>query len=137
MRDEEWRFTNVAPIASAEFQVAGADAARASEAELAGYLYSEADAPDRDRQRPFAPELSRAEGLPAGVVTGSLAAAVTEQPDIVQRYFGQLADFGTRAFTALNTALASDGAYVYIPDGVVLETAASPAVRDDDRQRGR
>jgi Fe-S cluster assembly protein SufD len=55
------------------------------------------------------------------VRVGSLAAAVTEQADVVQRYLGQLAEFGTRAFTALNTALASDGAYIYIPDGVVLE----------------
>jgi Fe-S cluster assembly protein SufD len=60
---------------------------------------------------------------------------VTDQPDVVQRYLGQLADFGARAFTALNTALASDGAYVYIPDGVILEqplhllfvTTTSPA----------
>jgi Fe-S cluster assembly protein SufD len=69
----------------------------------------------------LAPELSRTANLPEGVHVGSLAAAVTEQSDVVQRYFGQLADFGTRAFTALNTALASDGAYVYIPDGVILE----------------
>ena len=45
----------------------------------------------------------------------------TEHADVVQRYLGQLADFGTKAFTALNTALAADGAYVHIPDGVVLE----------------
>jgi Fe-S cluster assembly protein SufD len=121
VRDEEWRFTNVAPIASAEFKLAGADSARVSESELAGYLYSGADHRIVIVNGVFAPDLSHAAGLPPGVVAGSLAAAVTEQPDIVQRYFGQLADFGTRAFTALNTALAADGAFVYIPDGVVVE----------------
>jgi Fe-S cluster assembly protein SufD len=40
---------------------------------------------------------------------------------MVARYLGQLADFGTRAFPALNTAFLQDGAYVHIPDGVVLD----------------
>jgi Fe-S cluster assembly protein SufD len=120
-RDEEWRFTSVAPIAAAEFRPAGADAARATEAELAGYLYSDAALRIVIVNGQFAPELSRAADLPAGVRAGSLAGAVTEQADVVQRYLGQLADFGTRAFTALNTALASDGAYVHIADGVILE----------------
>ena len=82
----------------------------------------------------FVPALSRTTGLPAGVRVGSLAAAVSDHTEVVQRYLGQLAEFGNRAFTALNTALATDGAYVYIPDGVVLEqpihllfvTTASP-----------
>ena len=134
VRDEDWRFTNIAPIATAEFRPTGADAARATEEELAGYLYSDAEHRIVVVNGRFVPELSRAHGLPAGVRVGSLAAAVTEQAEVVQRYLGQLADFGTKAFTALNTALAADGAYVYIPDGVVLEqplhllfvTTASP-----------
>ena len=121
VRDEEWRFTNVAPIASAEFKPANGDSARPTEEELAGYLYSDAENRIVIVNGSFSPELTRTEGLPAGVRVGSLAAAVTEQPDVVQRYFGQLADFAGRAFTALNTALAADGAYVHIPDGVVLE----------------
>ncbi len=121
VRDEEWRFTNVAPIVAAEFRPAGADATRATEEELAGYLYSDAAHRIVIVNGRLAPDLSRADGLPHGVRVGSLAAAVTDQPDVVPRYLGQLADFGTRAFTALNTALAADGAYVYIPDGVVLE----------------
>jgi Fe-S cluster assembly protein SufD len=120
-RDEDWRFTNVAPIAVAQFRPAGADAGQATEADLAQYLYSDAAHRIVIVNGRFVPELSRAVRLPAGVRVGSLAAAVTEQADVVQRYLGQLAEFGTRAFTALNTALASDGAYIYIPDGVVLE----------------
>jgi Fe-S cluster assembly protein SufD len=121
VRDEEWRFTNVAPIASAEFKPAGADATLATEAELAGYLYSDAAVRIVIVNGHLAPALSRTTGLPTGVRVGSLATAVTDHTEIVQRYLGQLADFGNRAFTALNTALATDGAYVYIPDGVVLE----------------
>jgi Fe-S cluster assembly protein SufD len=121
VRDEDWRFTNVAPIAAGEFRNASADAAHATEAELAGYLYSDAAHRIVIVNGRFAPELSRTSNLPAGVRAGSLAAAVTEQADVVQRYLGQLADFGSRAFAALNTALASDGAYVHVPDGVTLD----------------
>ena len=121
VRDEEWRFTNVAPIAAAEFRPTGADAVHATEAELSGYLYSDAAIRVVVVNGQYVPALSRTAGLPAGVRVGSLAAAVTDHTEVVQRYLGRLADFGTRAFTALNTALAADGAYVYIPDAVVLD----------------
>jgi Fe-S cluster assembly protein SufD len=120
-RDEEWRFTSVAPIAGAEFQPADTAGVRLAQAELDGFVY--ANAPHRlvILNGRFSPELSRFGALPRGVRAGSLAAAVSEHPEAVQRYLGQLAHFSTRAFSALNTALAVDGAYVYIPDGVILE----------------
>lgn len=117
-RDEEWRFTNVAPIASAEFSPVGA---AASEADLSGAIYGDVQNRIVVLNGRFSPELSRVGALPAGVRVGSLATAVTEQADIVQRYLGQLAEFGGRAFTALNTALAGDGAFLYIPDGAIIE----------------
>ena len=80
VRDEEWRFTNVAPIAAAEFRPARPTRPRAAESDLAGYLYTDARAPRRRRQRPLRRRSCRARsGLPAGVRVGSLATAVTEQ----------------------------------------------------------
>ncbi len=117
-REEEWRFTSVAPIASGEFKPVGALAA---EADLSGAIFG--DVPHRIvvLNGRFSPELSRTGALPAGVKVGSLATAVAEQAEIVQRYFGQLAEFGSRSFTALNTALAGDGAFVHVPDGAVID----------------
>lgn len=120
VRDEEWRFTNVAPIAGTEFRAAH-DVAPLTEQDLDAYLYSDAAHRIVIVNGRFSPALSRAFNLPSGVRVGSLAAAVAEHPDVVQRYLGQVAEFGTRAFTALNTATSADGAYVFIPDGVVLE----------------
>jgi Fe-S cluster assembly protein SufD len=119
VRDEEWRFTNVAPIASTEFRPA--PAARLDAEALNAFLY--ADAPFRlvIVNGRFAPELSRTTGLPTGMRFGSLAAASGDHADVVGRYLGQLADANSRAFAALNTAFTHDGAYVFIPDGVVLE----------------
>jgi Fe-S cluster assembly protein SufD len=121
VRDEEWRFTNIAPIANAEFAAAPAETARVNEESLTEFVYS--DAPNRIVvvNGRFSPELSRVQALPNGVRVGSLAAAVTDHADVVPRYLGQLAEFGTKAFTALNTALAVDGVYLHVPDGVVLE----------------
>jgi Fe-S cluster assembly protein SufD len=118
VRDEEWRFTNVAPIAGSEFRPA--PAAQLDADALSSFVY--ADAPFRVVivNGRFAPELSRTAGLPAGLRFGSLASAVTEHADVVGRYLGQLADFGTRAFAALNTAFTHDGAFVYVPDGLVF-----------------
>jgi Fe-S cluster assembly protein SufD len=119
-REEEWRFTSVSPIANAEFDLASA-APALTEDQLNGFVYAGAAHRLVIVNGRFAPALSRVSGLPKGVRFGSLAAAMSEQTDTVARYFGRLADFGTRAFTALNTAFAHDGAFVVIPDGVVLE----------------
>jgi len=121
VRDEEWRFTNISPIANAEFTLANGTATRVNDAIVSGFLYG--DAPHRlvIVNGRFSPELSHVDGLGKGVHVGSLATAVTEQADVVQRYLGRLAEFGTKAFTALNTALAFDGAFVHIPDGIVLD----------------
>ncbi|HET7220027.1 MAG TPA: Fe-S cluster assembly protein SufD [Vicinamibacterales bacterium] len=118
-RDEEWRFTSVAPIVSSEFRPA--PAARLDADALNTFLY--ADAPYRVVvvNGRLATELSRASGLPKGVRFGSLASASIDHADVVGRYLGQLADTAARPFVALNTAFTHDGAYVYVPDGVVLE----------------
>ena len=118
-RDEEWRFTSVAPIAATEFRPA--PSARLDAAVLGGFLY--ADAPFRlvIVNGRLSAELSRTAGLPKGVRFASLASAVTDHADFVGRYLGQLADASTRSFVALNTAFTHDGAYVYVPDGVALD----------------
>src|SRR5215203_6149305 len=119
VREEEWRFTNVAPIAGTEFVVA--PPAPVSVAEVDALPYGSLPLRLVVLNGRFSLELSRLIGLPSGVRAGSLAAAVTEHSEVVPRYLGQLADFGARGFVALNTALAADGAYVYIPDGVVMD----------------
>jgi Fe-S cluster assembly protein SufD len=119
VRDEEWRFTNVAPIASTEFRPA--PAARVDGEALKAFVYADAALRLVIVNGRFAPELSRTAGIPTGVRFGSLAAASTDHADVVGRYLGQLADTTSRAFAALNTAFTHDGAYVFIPDGVVLE----------------
>jgi Fe-S cluster assembly protein SufD len=119
-RDEEWRFTSVAPIAAGEFRVA--PARRLSPQDLEGYLYANAAHRVVLVNGRYSPELSRTAGLPAGTRIGSLAQAIAEQPDELSRYVGRLAALDARAFVALNTALSADGAYVHMPAGAIVET---------------
>lgn len=58
--------------------------------------------------------------LPEGVVVDSLAHAATTHPEIVQKYYGQLAHSEEDGITALNTMLCQDGLFIYIPKGVIV-----------------
>ena len=59
--------------------------------------------------------------LANGVIYGSFAAALQQFPEIIEKYFAQYADSSKNAFTAINTAMAQDGFFIYIPDGVEVE----------------
>lgn len=58
--------------------------------------------------------------LPKGVVVKSLRDAAVENADIVDRYYGKAASLD-HCPTALNTLLAQDGLFVYVPRGVVVD----------------
>ncbi len=118
-RDEEWRFTNVAPIGATDFQPAGQISGTADR--LNGFAYTDAAVRLVVVNGRFDTTLSRVKGLPAGVHAGSLATALKDHADVVQRYFGQLADLNARSFTALNTAFVQDGAFVHVPEGAQVD----------------
>ena len=120
VRDEEWRFTNVSALGSLDFALAGPISGAAER--LHGFAYTDAPLRLVIVNGRFDTTLSRAKGLPAGVVAGSLAVALKDHADVVQRYFGRLADFTSRSFDALNTAFVQDGAFIHLPEGAVLET---------------
>jgi Fe-S cluster assembly protein SufD len=120
VRDEEWRFTNVTALNNIDFAPAGQISGAAER--LHGFAYTDAPVRLVVVNGCFDTTLSRTRGLPAGVQAGSLAVALKDHADVVQRYFGQLADFTSRSFAALNTALFQDGAFVYLPDGAVVDT---------------
>jgi len=118
-RDEEWRFTSVAPIAEGSFALA-ADGAPLSGADVSGYRWTTERAITLvfvDGR--FREDRSEIGALPANVQIGSLARAWSER--VVERSLNTVADSQRQAFTALNTAFLADGAFVSIPDGTVLD----------------
>jgi Fe-S cluster assembly protein SufD len=137
-RQEEWRFTNLAPLARAAFQRAAA-APRIDPAALAPWTF---DAAARlvfvDGW--FAPELSSVAPAAPDLVVASLAGALAREPQRLAALLGRHTPFAERPFVALNTAFLRDGAVVLAPRGAVIErplhllylstpgSAAAPAV---------
>lgn len=58
-----------------------------------------------------------------GIIIGSLAEAMKKYPQLVEAHLGNYADTVSNGFAALNTAFATDGTFIYIPDGVKSEKA--------------
>lgn len=53
-----------------------------------------------------------------GIIFCSMSEAVREYPDLVQQYLGTVVNYRDNFYAALNTAVFSDGSFVYIPKGV-------------------
>lgn len=59
--------------------------------------------------------------LPEGVIVDSLSRIATEQPELVSRYYGRLARTNSDGIVALNTMLAQDGLFIYVPKNVKVD----------------
>ncbi len=114
LRTEDWRFTSIAPLLHEPFELPPAN--HVNPAALPAPT-----APDALRlvfvNGRFAADLSQLANVPAGIAIGSLA----EAPEAVTRSLGRVADYQDQVFTALNTALLGDGAYLLVADGQALD----------------
>ena len=120
-RMEEWRFSNVAPIAGTPF-VAPERAPTYGQAALDALPLPKLGGPELVFVNGwFMPGLSRTDGLPAGVRARSLAEVLVSDPDTVLPHLGRLARIENHAFTALNTAFLRDGAVIEIGAGIVID----------------
>jgi Fe-S cluster assembly protein SufD len=120
-RQEEWRFTNILPITKIQFQPILRN-------ELHGVTKSDLQPYALDHalrlvfvDGMFSQELSDSSSHPAGLIAGSLAETLKKHPDTIQSYFNYLVMGEENAFTTLNTAFLWDGAYISVPQGVILE----------------
>ncbi len=120
-RDEDWRFTNTAPIRELAFESPG------DESIVSPKDISSVSIPGLDGSclvfvnGRFEAELSELGTLPPGVKVLSLADAFASQQALLQKHLGQLAAFDHQPFTALNTALTDDGVVVVVPAGLSVQ----------------
>ena len=61
--------------------------------------------------------------LPEGVIVDSLKNQAEKNPDLIAKYYSKLAKTDEDAVTALNTMLAQDGLFVYVPRNVIVDRA--------------
>ncbi len=119
---EDWRFTNIAPIAKMPFRPA-------FEATPDGVT------PEALKRFPFASlpgarlvfvngqyaaALSKMTKLPAGVRVASIAATLAAEPALLEKHLSASLPVGDNAFTALNQAFFLDGGFIHVPAGKVV-----------------
>lgn len=63
----------------------------------------------------------RHSSLPEGVIIDSLCKVAQENPDLIGKYYAKLAKTSEDGITALNTMLAQDGLFVYVPRGIKVD----------------
>ncbi|MBR1934849.1 MAG: Fe-S cluster assembly protein SufB [Muribaculaceae bacterium] len=72
-----------------------------------------------------------------GIIFCSISEAVKDYPDLVKRYLGSVVPYTDNYFAALNSAVFSDGSFVYIPKGVRCPMELSSYFRINAAQTGQ
>ena len=72
-----------------------------------------------------------------GIIFMSVGEAIKEHPDLVKKYLGTVVSYRDNFFAALNSAVFSDGSFVYIPKGVRCPMELSSYFRINARNTGQ
>jgi Fe-S cluster assembly protein SufD len=120
-RDEEWRFTPIAPVTQGTWRPATGSGAALSPRDLVPFLFGHAewttlvfvDGVHSDT-------LSFAGPMPAGVRVMGLADAIRADGALLGRHLGRHASIEGSPFTALNAAMMREGGVVHVGAGVDL-----------------
>jgi Fe-S cluster assembly protein SufD len=138
LADEDWRFTNVAPLTNLPLQPAGIAAFNGAESRA----LNEALLSNLPGRRLvfvngfFADKLSRLTALPAGVRVESLAAALSRDGSLIEQYLGKYAHTANNTFAALNQAFFGDGAFISVPENATLAEPVQLIYISSAKQKG-
>ena len=73
----------------------------------------------------------------SGVIFCSISEAMREHPDLVKKYLGSVVPKSDKYYAALNSAVFSDGSFVYIPEGVRCPMELSTYFRINEKNTGQ
>jgi Fe-S cluster assembly protein SufB len=80
----------------------------------------------------FKEELSK-----SGVIFASISEATHDYPDLIEKYLGSVVPIGDNYFSALNSAVFTDGSFCYIPQDTVCPLDLSTYFRINDQKSGQ
>lgn len=121
-RHEDWKYTNVQPIAALDFNPAKQNGAKIAAKDILSLSFA-----DGAQNRlvfvngVYSGKHSAITNLPPGTRVQSLAEMLAENNDLLAPWLARYAEFRDRSFVALNTAFMEDGAVVFVPAGCRLE----------------
>ena len=120
-RDEEWRFTPIAPIAQGTWRQAAGSGRTVTRDQLDPFIFGH---PEWTTlvfvNGAYSETLSSAGALPEGVQAGSLADAVRADGRLLEKHLARHASIESSPFTALSTAFMRDGGFVHVPANLDL-----------------
>ncbi|CAN0652657.1 Fe-S cluster assembly protein SufB [Nitratireductor aquimarinus] len=73
----------------------------------------------------------------AGVIFCSISEAIREHPELIQKYLGSVVPVSDNYYAALNSAVFTDGSFVYVPKGVRCPMELSTYFRINERNTGQ
>lgn len=121
-KNEEWKYTDVSPIAKGQFKPILRYEAGVTAKEVERFSFGH---PEWNRivciNGHFSKELSTVHSLPAGVKIGSLAEAMKNELALIEQHLTKYAPYDENAFVALSTAFLQDGVFMYIPNRTIIE----------------
>ncbi len=137
LQDEDWRFTNTAPIAKLSFKPAFDPTEGVAAEVLANLAFTKIPGARLVFVNGhFSAKLSSVKNIPAGVKAGSLAAALTSDAAFLEKHLGRYAQNADNGFTALNQAFFLDGGFVHVPAGQIVEEPIQFIYVSTTRQSG-
>ena len=126
--NEEWKYTDVRPIARAGFRLPTLSCHSESIEESLPSLAARIDSlsnPDWHRivfiDGQFTPKLSNLSDFPDDTTVTNLPHALETHASLIQAHLARHAHYGRQAFTALNTAFLHQGAFIHLPPDTLLE----------------
>lgn len=129
VKDEEWKYTNVAPLTRLSFQTARDESdSSVTPAEVTRLGCAEA----KNSQLVFVngvlrKDLSSLEDLPSGVIAIGLDEAIKEPgyQELIREHLARGVGYTANGFVALNTAMLASGAFIVIPSNVEIHKPLS------------
>ncbi len=119
--DEEWKYTNIAPLLKFNFKPAD-KSYEIPDTAVGRFLFGGMKGGRLVFVNGhYSAKYSSAGSADGGAELGSIEEALAKNSEVLNDHFGKYADYNEQIFTALSTAFTKDGAFVYIPDNAVIE----------------
>ena len=120
-RNENWKYTDVKPIAKNIFSNISESNVRAENDEIDSVFFKDLECINLVFiNGTYSEKYSDIKNISKKVVIKNMASALLNDTDILKKHLAQCADTALSSFTALNTAFIQDGAYISIPSNINL-----------------
>ena len=120
-KDEEWKYTNISPLLKYNFSPVIAKKKVSSE-KINKFLFDKMEHSLLVFVNGiYSSELSNLIEIPESVIVGSLSEELKKNNPVIKKHLGNYAKNENHFFTTLSTAFTQDGAFIYVPDGKIVE----------------